>query len=130
MRLATPSSAFVGLTVAILLAGCREAVVVEVSAPATPGIAPATVPAPTPRPAPAAGPITLRLSIEGMMCQEACGGLVRRGLEKVPGVTKVEVSHERKEAVVTGEGLDAAALAAAVNALDGGRRFQATPSGN
>jgi copper chaperone CopZ len=114
VRLASLRSGLLGCGAALLLAGCRrEAVLVE-------------APVPVPVTAPAPAPVTLRLAVEGMMCQEACGGLVRRALEKVPGVTKVEVSHERKEAVVTGERLDPAALAAAVNAVDGGGRFQAS----
>jgi copper chaperone CopZ len=40
------------------------------------------------------------VSIDGMMCQ-MCVKHVKSSLEKVPGVTKAEVSLEKKNAVVT-----------------------------
>jgi mercuric ion binding protein len=43
---------------------------------------------------------TVTLSVPGMYC-EVCPITVRKALEKVPGVSKVSVSFEKKEAVVT-----------------------------
>lgn len=43
---------------------------------------------------------TVTLSVPGMYC-EVCPITVRKALEKVPGVSKVSVSFERKEAAVT-----------------------------
>ncbi len=40
------------------------------------------------------------LSVPGMYCA-VCPITVKKALQKVPGVVKVEVSFERKEAVVT-----------------------------
>jgi len=43
---------------------------------------------------------TVTFSVPGMYC-EVCPITVRKALEKVPGVSKVNVSFEKKEAVVT-----------------------------
>ncbi len=43
---------------------------------------------------------TVTLSVPGMYC-EVCPITVRKALEKVPGVSKVNVSFQKKEAVVT-----------------------------
>ena len=43
---------------------------------------------------------TVTLAVPGMTCA-TCPITVKRGLSKVEGVTKIEVSYERKEAVVT-----------------------------
>lgn len=43
---------------------------------------------------------TVSLDVPGMTCA-TCPITVKRGLNKVEGVTKVEVSFEKKEAVVT-----------------------------
>lgn len=43
---------------------------------------------------------TVTLSVPGMYC-EVCPITVRKALEKVPGVSKANVSFEKKEAVVT-----------------------------
>lgn len=43
---------------------------------------------------------TVTLSVPGMYC-EVCPITVRKALEKVPGVSKVDVSFKKKEAVVT-----------------------------
>lgn len=43
---------------------------------------------------------TVTLSVPGMTCS-ACPITVRKALEKVPGVGKVKVTYEPKEAVVT-----------------------------
>ncbi|MCL6556506.1 MAG: mercury resistance system periplasmic binding protein MerP [Burkholderiales bacterium] len=43
---------------------------------------------------------TVVLSVPGMYC-EVCPITVKKALQKVPGVTKVEVSFAKKEAVVT-----------------------------
>ena len=48
------------------------------------------------------------------MCQH-CVAHVTKALEGVEGVSKVEVSLQKGEAQVTGEGLDKAKLIAAVN---------------
>lgn len=45
-------------------------------------------------------PRTVTLAVKGMTCA-TCPITVKRALTKVPGVTKVEVSYERREAVVT-----------------------------
>lgn len=45
-------------------------------------------------------PRTVTLAVSGMTCA-TCPITVKRALTKVPGVTKVEVSYERLEAVVT-----------------------------
>ncbi|MBQ9819882.1 MAG: heavy-metal-associated domain-containing protein, partial [Bacteroidales bacterium] len=52
------------------------------------------------------------IKIEGMMC-EHCAARVKKALEKLPGVA-AEVSLEAKNAVITGDALDEAALCAAV----------------
>lgn len=43
---------------------------------------------------------TVTLSVPGMYC-EVCPITVRKALVKVPGVSKVDVSFKKKEAVVT-----------------------------
>lgn len=43
---------------------------------------------------------TVSLDVKGMTCA-TCPITVKRGLNKVEGVTKVEVSFKKKEAVVT-----------------------------
>ena len=43
---------------------------------------------------------TVTLSVPGMYC-EVCPITVRKALEKVPGVSRVNVSFEKKEAVVS-----------------------------
>ena len=47
-----------------------------------------------------AAPKTVTLSVSGMDCT-ACPITVKTALTKVAGVTKAEVSYEKKEAVVT-----------------------------
>lgn len=59
--------------------------------------------------------MTVVLKIEGMSCSH-CQARVQKALEEVPGVKSVEVSLEKKEAVVTGDDLDVKALAHAVTA--------------
>jgi copper chaperone CopZ len=54
------------------------------------------------------------LSIEGMSCNH-CVMHVKSALEKLPGVKSVEVSLAGKSAVVAGDGLDEAAIKAAVD---------------
>ncbi len=56
------------------------------------------------------------LSVDGMNCSH-CTASVERTLGEQPGVRRVEVSLDQARAVVEGEGLDAAGLAAAVNEL-------------
>jgi mercuric ion binding protein len=43
---------------------------------------------------------TVTLSVPGMDCA-ACPITIKKALDKVPGVSKVEASFERKQAVVT-----------------------------
>lgn len=43
---------------------------------------------------------TVTLAVPGMTCA-SCPITVKRALNKVEGVTKIEVSYEKKEAVVT-----------------------------
>ena len=43
---------------------------------------------------------TATLSVSGMTC-ELCPITVRKAISKVPGVSKVEVSYDTKQAVVT-----------------------------
>lgn len=43
---------------------------------------------------------TVTLKVSGMTCA-ACPITVKKALEKVPGVTKIAVSFEKKQAVVT-----------------------------
>jgi periplasmic mercuric ion binding protein len=47
-----------------------------------------------------AGQQTVRLSVPGMYCS-ACPTIVKGSLQKVAGVTKVEISLEQRTAVVT-----------------------------
>ena len=47
-----------------------------------------------------ASPKTVTLNVSKMTCA-ACPITVKKGLQKVPGVSKVDVSYERKQAVVT-----------------------------
>ena len=64
----------------------------------------------------------VKLGIDGM----TCGGCVRsveQALQRVPGVRKVSVSLDRKEATVEGDGLDRARLEGAV--LDAGYELRA-----
>jgi mercuric ion binding protein len=47
-----------------------------------------------------AAPQTIALDVPGMTCA-LCPVTIRKALQKVPGVTKVAVSYEKKEALVT-----------------------------
>ncbi|MDT8437015.1 MAG: cation transporter [Gemmatimonadota bacterium] len=66
----------------------------------------------------------IELAVEGMSCDH-CTGRVKKALEGVEGVRAAEVSLDPGRAVVEGEGLDAAALAAVVT--DAG--YEARPAG-
>jgi copper chaperone CopZ len=55
----------------------------------------------------------LRLDVEGMSCG-ACVLSVEKALQAVPGVRKVVVSLEARQAEVQGAGLEAGRLVAAV----------------
>lgn len=57
--------------------------------------------------------MTKTIAIEGMHCQH-CVAAVTEALEAVSGVTSVQVSLEKNNAVVEGAGLEDAALKAAV----------------
>ncbi|MBE6635031.1 MAG: heavy metal translocating P-type ATPase [Ruminococcaceae bacterium] len=59
---------------------------------------------------------TVTLNIEGMMCPH-CSGRVKNALEKCPAVASADVSHERKNAIITLSGeISAEELAAIVEA--------------
>jgi len=47
-----------------------------------------------------ASPKTVTLNVSGMTC-EACPITVKKALQKVPGVAKIEVRYEKKQVVVT-----------------------------
>jgi mercuric ion binding protein len=47
-----------------------------------------------------ASPRTVTLNVAGMTCA-ACPVTVKRALEKVPGVSKIEVRYEKKQMLVT-----------------------------
>ena len=47
-----------------------------------------------------ASPKTVTLNVSGMTC-EACPITVKKALEKVPGVSKVDVRYEKKQVLVT-----------------------------
>ena len=47
-----------------------------------------------------ASPQTVTLSVQGMTCS-TCPLTVKQALKKVPGVSKTDVSFEKKEAVVS-----------------------------
>lgn len=49
-----------------------------------------------------ASPQTVTLNVSGMTCA-ACPITVKKALEKVPGVSKIEVRLEKKQVVVTYE---------------------------
>jgi len=68
------------------------------------------------RPQPAAVPPDLTLAIGGMHCQE-CANTIRRALLECPNVARAEVSFDRKEARIWGDGLDYGILVSAVNDL-------------
>lgn len=55
------------------------------------------------------------LKIEGMMCMH-CVGHVKQALEKVPGVTKVEVSLEKNNAVIEGTAKEEELIKAVIDA--------------
>ncbi len=45
-------------------------------------------------------PKTVTLNVSGMTC-EACPMTVKKALQKVPGVSKIDVLYEKKQVVVT-----------------------------
>ena len=47
-----------------------------------------------------ASPKTVTLSVSGMSC-EACPITVKKALQRVPGVSKIDVLYEKKQVVVT-----------------------------
>src|SRR6266705_4659177 len=47
-----------------------------------------------------ASPKTVTLNVSGMTC-EACPVTVKKALEKVAGVSKIDVQYEKKQVVVT-----------------------------
>jgi len=49
-----------------------------------------------------ASPKTVTLNVSGMTC-EACPITVKKALQKVPGVSKIDVRYDKKQVVVTFE---------------------------
>src|SRR6266436_6462459 len=47
-----------------------------------------------------ASPKTVTLNVSGMTC-EACPVTVKKALQKVPGVSNIDVQYEKKQVVVT-----------------------------
>ncbi len=47
-----------------------------------------------------ASPKTVTLNVSGMTC-EACPITVKKALQKVPGVSRIDVLYEKKQVVVT-----------------------------
>jgi periplasmic mercuric ion binding protein len=47
-----------------------------------------------------ASPKTVTLNVSGMTC-EACPITVKKALQRVPGVSKIDVLYEKKQVVVT-----------------------------
>ncbi len=47
-----------------------------------------------------ASPKTVTLNVSGMTC-EACPVTVKKALQRVPGVSKIDVQYEKKQVVVT-----------------------------
>jgi periplasmic mercuric ion binding protein len=47
-----------------------------------------------------ASPRTVTLNVSGMTCP-ACPITVKKALEKVPGISKIDVQYEKKQVVVT-----------------------------
>lgn len=47
-----------------------------------------------------ASPRTVTLNVSGMTC-EACPITVKKALQKVPGVSKIEVRYEKKQVLVS-----------------------------
>lgn len=62
---------------------------------------------------------TVKLDVTGMHCQK-CVARVKAALEGVEGVTEAKVDLDTNSAEVSGHGLDAAALVAAVEAIEFG----------
>ena len=67
---------------------------------------------------------TVTLAVENMTCT-ACPYIVRKTMAAVPGVSRVEVSFERKAAVVTFD--DARTTAGAVAAASANAGYPARP---
>jgi copper chaperone CopZ len=57
---------------------------------------------------------TLTLSVPGMTCGH-CEAAVRQEVGGLPGVTSVEVDLDTKDVVITGSGLDRAAVVEAID---------------
>ncbi len=70
---------------------------------------------------------TITLDVPGMTC-EMCPITIRKALQKVSGVSKVAVSFEKKEAVVTFD--DAKIKVEALTQATGNAGYPATVKGN
>ena len=74
-----------------------------------------------------AAPKTVTLDVPGMTCS-LCPITIKKALQKVGGVSKVDVSFEKKEAVVTFD--DTKAKIEALTKATGDAGFPATVKGN
>ena len=74
-----------------------------------------------------AAPKTVTLDVPGMTCS-LCPITIKKALQKVGGVSKVDVSFEKKEAVVTFD--DTKAKVEALTKATGDAGFPATVKGN
>ena len=70
-----------------------------------------------------AAPQTVTLSVPGMTCS-ACPLTVKLALNKVPGVSKTDVSFEKREAIVTYD--DAKTTVAALTSATAGAGYPST----
>jgi copper chaperone CopZ len=109
----------VWIVVAALLFACGDAGKNEPAETAPPAKSqpaaktPPAKPAASPVRPPAAERVRVTLAIEGMHC-EGCAQTIQKSLRLCPGVAKAEVSFEKGRAVVTGDGMEVAALERAV----------------
>lgn len=62
---------------------------------------------------------TVTLDVSGMTCA-ACPITVKKALEKVPGVSKIEIRYEKKQAVVTFDDAKASTAALVKATTDAG----------
>ena len=74
-----------------------------------------------------ASPKTVTLDVPGMTC-ELCPITIKKALQKVDGVSKVDVSFEKKEAVVTFD--DAKTKVGTLTKATGNAGYPATVKGN
>lgn len=75
-----------------------------------------------------ASPRTVTLKVAGMTC-EACPITVKKALQKVPGVSKIQILYEKKEVVVTFDDLKTGTDALVKATTDAGYPSQAEQAG-